>query len=361
MKRHTPYYLGSRAVNGLTLPTRRIITINGSKWMGRAPEAVFKIWNVAPGLYSRLAKLQPVLMHAHFGPDGACAMSLSKSLKIPLLVTFHGYDVTVTDLKAMESFVHRAYPQKKNQLIQQGRLFIAVSEFIKKRLIEQGFPPDSIIVHYIGVDTDFFQPEPAVQREPVVLFRGRLIENKGCEYAIKAMSKVQTAMPDVKFVVVGDGPLRLSLERLAASMLKSYTFLGTQPHLVIRNLMNRAKVFCVPSVTIRSGASEGFGMVFAEAQAMGLPVVSFQTGGIPEAVSHGETGFLAPERDWDGLAEYILCLMKNKELWHQFSNNGQKRIRERFNLIYQTGLLEDIYDKVLQGELFLRGNNDTEC
>lgn len=115
--------------------------------------------------------------------------------------------------------------------------------------------------------------------------------------------------------------------------------------------MNKAKVFYVPSITANTGASEVFGMVFAKAQAMGLPVVSFKTGGIPEAVSQGTTGFLAPERDSDGIAEYILCLMKNEELWQQFSRNGQKRVPEEFNLAYQTSLLEDVYDRVLQGKL----------
>ena len=203
LQRYTPYYLGSRAVDGLKLPPERMIRVNRNKWTGKAQEAVFKVWGVVPGLYARLKKLQPVLIHAHFGPDGACAMPLAEYLKIPLLVTFHGYDATTTDQYAIQSFYrHRIYVRKKTQLKQQGRLFIAVSEFIKRKLVEQGFPEDSIIVHYTGVDTNAFQPDPAIQREPIVLFVGRLFENKGCGHLIKAMARVQTAKPEVKLIVV---------------------------------------------------------------------------------------------------------------------------------------------------------------
>ncbi len=114
--------------------------------------------------------------------------------------------------------------------------------------------------------------------------------------------------------------------------------------------MNCARVFSVPSVTSVSGASEGFGIVFAEAQAMGLPVASFATGGIPEVVSHGETGLLAAERDWEGLARHISSLLSNDSLWRRLSAAGQARVRDLFDLRRQTGALEEIYDRVLSEE-----------
>jgi glycosyltransferase involved in cell wall biosynthesis len=88
--------------------------------------------------------------------------------------------------------------------------------------------------------------------------------------------------------------------------------------------------------------------VFVEAQAMGLPVISFANGGIPEAVTHGETGFLAAERDWKVLAEYILHLLEDEILWQRFSQKGQERVRTMFNLRSQTRALEEIYDAVLR-------------
>lgn len=84
----------------------------------------------------------------------------------------------------------------------------------------------------------------------------------------------------MKLIIIGDGPLREKYYKLAKENIKNYEFLGVQSHEKVRLWMNRAKVFCVPSITVETGASEGFGMVFAEANSMGLPVVSFKTGGL---------------------------------------------------------------------------------
>jgi glycosyltransferase involved in cell wall biosynthesis len=111
--------------------------------------------------------------------------------------------------------------------------------------------------------------------------------------------------------------------------------------------MQKAMVLSVPSVKVPNGNSEGFGMVFAEAQASGLPVVSFSHGGIPEAVAHSESGFLAPEQDWRKLSEYILILLKNEALWERFSRAGRRRVEQKFDLHNQTARLEEIYEEVL--------------
>jgi glycosyltransferase involved in cell wall biosynthesis len=200
------------------------------------------------------------------------------------------------------------------------------------------------------VGIDFFKPDQQVPREPVVLFVGTLHEGKGCEYAIRAMAKVQSQVADVELVILGDGPLRPSLERLAREKLCRYKFVGTQPPEVVRSWMNRAKVFVAPSVTADTGWTEAFGIVFAEAQAMRLPVVSFASGGIPEAVKHGETGLLAEERDWEGLASNIQILLQNDAMWGRMARAGRERVCRFFNLDRQTRLLEEIYREVLNNQ-----------
>lgn len=83
---------------------------------------------------------------------------------------------------------------------------------------------------------------------------------------------------------------------------------------------------------------------------MGLPVVSFATGVVPESVHHGETGFLAPERDWKTLTQYILCLLENSDLWERLSQQGPKFIQKTYNLTVQTQQLEHLYhDRILNG------------
>ena len=345
----TPHYVGSRFKKGLVTPEERTLVLNRGGLMGWAREVPYKLAGFAPTLFHRLQKLNPVLIHAHFGIGGTLALPLKRVLKVPMLVTYHGYEELISDELARRSyFSHRVYVRRKEQLKREARLFIAVSNYSKENLLKQGFPPDKIVVHYIGIDTDAFQPDPAVPREPVVLFVARLVEKKGCEYLIRAMSKVQAVRPDVELVVIGDGKLRPSLERLAQEKLQRYRFLGVQAPESVRAWMNRAKVFSVPSIVAKSGDAEGFGMVFAEAQAMGLPVVSFASGAIPEAVAHGEVGFLVAERDWEELAKHILLLLEDDNLWHRFSEFGPRRVRALFDLQKQTGVLEEIYEQVLR-------------
>jgi glycosyltransferase involved in cell wall biosynthesis len=351
LHRFTPYYVGARRVPGLTLPSERTLVVNRGNLLGTVQEFAFKSWGVAPGLLGRVRSLQPALIHAHFGVCGTLALPLSRALQLPLMVTYHGFDACMTDEYARRDSVStRVYLRRREALKDEAHLFIAVSDFIKNRLIEQGFSEDKICVHYIGVDTEIFQPDAAITREPVVLFVGRLTEKKGCKYLIQAMAQVQSSLKDAKLVIIGDGNLYVELRALAEKTLQNYEFLGLQPPDVVKAWMNKASVFCVPSIQASTGDCEGFGIVFAEAQAMGLPCVSFASGGIPEAIAHGETGFLAAERDWKTLAEYILQLLKEPNLWQQFSENGRNRVLTHFNLKQQTKALEDIYRAVLGGK-----------
>lgn len=348
LEQFTPYYVGTRLIEGLTLPSERTLTVNQGGVLGNLEEVVFKVSGFAPRLDRQVEELQPALIHAHFGVCGALALPFMRRSKLPMIVTFYGLDATMKDDYARkESISTRVYLQRREALKREANLFIAVSEFIKGKLIEQGFPADKIIAHYYGVNTEKFTPDPSIPRERVVLFVGRLAEKKGCEYLIQAMAQVQEKMNDVELVIIGDGPLRESLEALAAKSLRRYRFLGLQPSDVVKSWMNRSLMLAVPSVTASTGDSEGLPTVVVEAQSMGLPVVGSIHAGIPQAVVHEETGFLAPERDWKTLAEYIMRLLLDPDLWQRCSVNGQKRVRDSFDLSKQTRILEDIYRSVL--------------
>lgn len=348
LQQFTPYYVGSRLVQGLPLPPERTLVVNEGGLLGAAQEGLFKLLGTAPKLYQQVRQLKPALIHAHFGVCGTLALPLARSLNLPMIVTFYGLDATMKDEYARrDSITTRVYLRRREELKREAKLFIGVSEFIKEKLLAQGFPPEKVIAHYYGVDTAAFQPDPTVPREPLVLFVGRLAEKKGCEYLIRAMAQVQSAMPEVELAIVGDGPLRPQLEQLAAKSLKRYQFLGLQPPQVVKSWMNRALILSTPSVTAATGDSEGLPTVVVEAQAMGLPVVGSVHAGIPQAVLHGETGFLAAERDWNGLATHILALLRNPLLWQSFSLKGQERVRANFDLSKQTRDLEDIYANIL--------------
>lgn len=352
LTRFSPVYVGSRAYGpgGLDVPSDRLIVINQNRSrFGKWREIPHKIFGYDPIFLRRIARCNPVLIHAHFGPCGILALPLAQRLGIPLIVTFHGYDATVRDQYASgQHYTFRTYMRSRQRLASKTDLFITVSEFIRGQIREQGFPEEKIVVHYIGVNTEYFRANQSVERQEIVLFVGRLTEKKGCEYLIHAMGEVEAARPGTELVVIGEGPLRSELEKLAIKRLRKFRFLGVQPPAVVREWMNRAKVFSVPSIRAHCGDGEGFGIVFAEAQAMGLPVASFASGGIPEAVEHGTTGLLAPEKAWRALAENILLLLDNDGLRKRMSEAGRARVCARFDLGKQTAKLEELYLGVLE-------------
>ncbi|HIK18188.1 MAG TPA: glycosyltransferase [Leptolyngbyaceae cyanobacterium M33_DOE_097] len=348
MQQFTAFYVGSRRVPGLALPRDRTYAVNSGNYWGVVAEAAFKLTGYAPALYRKIQQLKPALIHAHFGVNGALALPIAKKLNLPLVTTFYGLDATLDQAKATQnSLTTRAYFRRQVALKRETRLFIAVSDFIRQKLLTQGFPPERVITHYYGVDTQLFQPGPNAVREPVVLFVGRLVEKKGCEYLIQAMAQIQVSQPEVKLVIVGDGRLRAELEAIAAQQLRNYSFLGIQPPEVCRQWMQRSQVIVVPSVTAANGDAEGLPTVVLEAQAIGLPVVATVHAGIPEAVIHAETGMLAPERDWQQLANCILHVLNNSDLWQRLSQQAQKRVRQHFDLCKQTQRLEKLYEQVL--------------
>jgi len=349
LRRFSPVYAGSRRVSGLDLQGSTTYTINPGGIAGKFREVRFKLFGKAPQLIRRLQAHDPVLVHAHFGPDGLRALPLSRQLGVPLIVTFHGSDATVLHPYPGEvPYSYRQYLSNKKILQQGASQVLAVSDFIRRKLLEQDFAPERVTVHYIGVDTKFFSPSPQspFQPRPIVLFVGRLSERKGPQYLIRAMASLQDEFPEVELVLVGDGPLRPSLEEEARASLRRFSFQGAQSQQSVREWMDRAAVFSLPSIKAASGGEEAFGMVFAEAQAMQKPVVAFASGGIVEAVQHGQTGFLVPERDWRKLAEYLALLLRDGNLRRRFGSAGRQRVLRLFDLEKQTSVLERIYGEV---------------
>ena len=270
-------YLGLRRVPGLELPQDRCVLLAAGHYR-RLKAARLKLSGATTSDITRLRALRPVLVHAHFGMDAADAMPIARALGIPLVVTFHGWDATVRDdVFRRQSIALNLYVRRRSELARAASRVLCVSEFIRRQVLEKGFSLDKTTVHYTGIDLQKFIPNPTIQRKPIVLFVGRLVEKKGCEYLVQAMEIVQSKVADAELVVIGDGPLRKRLEHEAGSRLRSVRFLGKCSAAVVREWMGNASVFSTPSVIAESGDAEGFGMVFAEAQAMGGTRKSWQT------------------------------------------------------------------------------------
>ena len=348
LTRFRGYYVGSRRVRGIDVGVDKSVVVNRGGVTGFLEELMFRSAGFAPRMYSAVQSLDPVLVHAHFGTSGPSALYIAQKLNIPLVVTFHGKDATMSDQEARRSYRGRLLLRRKKVLIERTSMFIAVSEFIRRALIKRGYPEHKIIVHRNGIDTVFFQPDPSASKEPVVLFVGRFTEKKGVEYLIRATRRVQSRLPETELVLIGDGPLRAQLEAQAEDQLERYRFLGFQPLDVIRGWMNRAKVFAVPSVTAKNGDSEGLPTVLLEAQAMGMPVVATYHSGIPEGVIEGKTALLSKERDWEGLSEHLLYFLQNDSAVTEFGAAAREYICQEFDIRNQVSGLEALYSRILE-------------
>jgi colanic acid/amylovoran biosynthesis glycosyltransferase len=347
LKSFQPQYVGLvPAGHSLPLPANTIFLCGRRSRFSRVLAAAYKSVAYPRRAYSQVREAGANLLHAHFALDGATALPLRAFLKVPLLVTLHGYDVTTTDATFRKTIGGRLYLAKRRQLWEKASLFLCVSQFIRKKAIEAGFPEEKLVVHYIGIDRKLFEYTPNQAARKSVLFVGRLVEKKGCSYLIEAMADIQKRHPDAELIVVGTGPQRSALAKRAKHLSLHCRFMGAQPQSTIHQLLQSARVFCVPSVTAATGDSEGLGIVFAEAQAMGVPVVSFQHGGIPEVVRHGETGLLATEGDTAKLGQYIERLITDDQLWEQYSREGVAWVQRQFDLEGQTRKLEEIYEMV---------------
>ncbi|NUQ19497.1 MAG: glycosyltransferase [Gemmatimonadaceae bacterium] len=348
LRRYAPHYAGVRREPSVeTPPTRTTLLCDGS--ILDLPRAfAFKTLGVLPDSFRRLAALRPELVHAHFGPDGVRAIPIARHVRAPLVVTFHGFDATMHDdaLRATSSHAMRRFPQTRRRLFSSAARFIAVSQFVREKLLARGYPSEKIVVHPIGVDTTFFAGR--AERDRVVLFVARLVEQKGIADFVRVVGEVRHRHPDLRGVVIGDGPARQSAESLSRELGAGVEFLGSRGVDEVRDWMNRSLVFCVPSRRMTTGAEEGFGLVFAEAQAAGLPVVSYANGGIPEAVAAGETGLLAPDGDWQALAGHLLLVASDDVLRRKFSAAGSARARMYFDLAKQSSALEETYDAVVE-------------
>lgn len=334
LSNYVPTFTGlERAHPSLPLPHNPLILSDSGPLLSDLRAKLYRRTGIAPIFHHKASGSRPDLVHAHFASGGRSALPLARALKVPLVVTLHGADVTVRGQQ----------PDRYKRLGEQASLFICVSAFIRQRALEMGFPSQKLVVHHIGIDRDLFKPSAEPQASQGVLFVGRLVEKKGCEYLLRAMQLVQQVHPQCELTIIGDGPLRSSLQALANELNLSCQFRGTQPANFVREALQKAQIFCVPSVTAANGDSEGLGMVFAEAQWMGVPVVSTMHGGIPEVVCNGATGMLVPERDYQALADALCLLVADKDLWQRFHRSAPRHIEQHFDLKTQTALLEEIY------------------
>ena len=244
-------------------------------------------------------------IHCEFGPMGRIMLPVLDAGIVdgPLSVAFYGYDIT-RELQKHGDDVYR-------ELFARASVLLPNSEYLASRLRGAGAPPEKVRLHRLGIRVEDF---PQVDRSgrdapPVALAVGRFVEKKGFEYLIRAMALAgERSLFRAK--IIGDGPLRPSLEELARSLgvFERIDFVGWQTHAEVSRAMREADLLIAPSVLAADGDMEGMPLVIAEAMSSGLPVLGTRHSGIPEAVRDGENGIVVEERDVDALAEGLARL-----------------------------------------------------
>jgi phosphatidylinositol alpha-1,6-mannosyltransferase len=176
-----------------------------------------------------------------------------------------------------------------------------------------------------GVDTSVFHPDvPGAEvraglglaDRPVVVCVSRLMPRKGQDVLIKALPRIRAQVPDAALLLVGGGPHRETLQRLAASlsMSENVVITGSVPYATLPAHYAAGDVFAMPCRTRHLGLDvEGLGIVYLEASAVGLPVVAGRSGGAPDAVREGETGDLVDGEDVESVADTVAALLTDRD------------------------------------------------
>ncbi len=339
LRRWRPVLIGVRPVSD-GLPVIPDLAPFGSGLPARALHRVRRATGYR-GVYDTFLRTQDTrLVHAHFGTSAIPILPVTRRLGLPLVVTFHGYDVTREAQRSGHLGEH--YRRRLGEVIREADTLIAVSEFIAERLLALGAPPSSIRVHHIGIPVDQ-APWPGPRERAGIAFVGRLVEKKGVADLLAAVEELDRRGVRRPVRIIGDGPLRGELERRSAAAGLDVSFLGFRRPDEVAALLRESSVFCAPSRTAADGDAEAFGMVFLEAALQGLPVVSYRHGGVPEAVQDGVTGLLADEGDVPALARNLELLLADPARARTMGQAGSARVRRDFDVMRQSALLEDIY------------------
>ena len=172
----------------------------------------------------------------------------------------------------------------------------------------------------------------------------RLEPHKGIDTALQALARLPPAYANVGYLVAGEGPHRATLEQLArdVGVGERVRFLGWVPERELPALYNVATVYVGASRQIGRSGVEGFGLAIAEAAASGLPIVATESGGIPDLVQGGMTGWLVPPDDPDGLAAALEGVLANEPAARQRGQAARRRVEEYLNWDRMTAELERI-------------------
>src|SRR5580765_7812535 len=291
-----------------------------------------------------MKRLQPDVIHAH-DPHGVAMASLALLLgsgsapdgRPPALIASRRVDFHLKG-NSFSRWKHR-----------QVDCFIAASNAIRAMLLADGVPETHVVTVHEGIDVEHVLAAPPVNvheafflphHAPVVGNVGALVPHKGHRHLIEAAHLVVQQLPDVRFVILGEGELREHLERLVREHHLEKHVLLPGFRIDVLGCLKGFDLFVMSSVT------EGLGTSLLDAMACSKAIVATTAGGIPEVVEHNVTGLLVAPRDAKAMAASIVQLLKNSERRQTMGEAGFLRLRERFTVERMVAATADVYDRL---------------
>lgn len=276
------------------------------------------------------------LIHAQWLYSGMIASIVKMLRGTPFIVTLRGSDVWYAQKGNLHGLISR-------WVIRQADFVTTVSNELSQWAIQQGLPAQAVVVIRNGVDIG-----KAIDRKPSAstcdfIFVGNLVQGKGVDYLIQALSLVHRFEKDISLTVVGEGDAHDQLQSLVneKGLRGIVRFTGRRSSEDVPLLMRQSECFVLPSL------SEGMPNVILEAMACGLPVVASNLPGIREVVKDEETGFLVEPRDVEGLAKKLLILVRNPERRQKMGDRAYGSLSE-MNLSWPQAAKQyiEVYRKV---------------
>jgi colanic acid/amylovoran biosynthesis glycosyltransferase len=330
---NTRYNLHSRPFENVTLvplPSRwntRRIWFKARSLFSPSNPFIKRAELLDASLWKTLTHLKPDILHAHFGPQGVIVGNSADKLRIPLFVSFYGYDVS-------RKIEHYEWNHIYKQMFRQMAVAVVLSNEMRRRVIDLGVPSDRVKLIHLGKkmkDYPFRLPRGTVKNWISV---GRFVEKKGFFDCIEAF-KIATRGSGAVLRLVGTGDLIEDVKTFVrqSAITDRVVFLGELEHDVVKRIMARSDAFILCSKIAQNGDKEGTPTVLMEAQAIGLPCVSTNHSGIPEVIAEENHWLLAEEGNVDGIAgrmkELINC---SEEQLQNISIHGRRKIEKEFNI-----------------------------
>lgn len=290
------------------------------------------------------------LVHVHYAiPHATSAWVAEEMLReqrdLKIVTTLHGTDITLVGL-------HPSFQAITQFSILKSHGLTAVSRFLKDRTVEDfSVPPDRIRVIPNFIDPDHYRREGkpchratlAPEGERIVMHVSNFRPVKRVTDVVEVFARIQARVP-ARLVMVGDGPERSRAVDRAEALGVSDRVIFLGKHASVDELLACADLFLLPS------RNESFGLAALEAMACGTPVIATNTGGLPEVMVHGETGFLFDLGAVDEMAEAGLSLLQDDQEWVRFSRAARARAVEHFSTRAVLPRYEALYREVMAGD-----------